>query len=331
MPGGFRSGLVGPGSLAVGALAAVLSTVLLPLISFPKEDAGGRAPVTITASVDPESVPVGTPFRYTLRVEAGPETEVMVPVLSEAIGSFQITDFGEIPRDTGDGPAVVERWYTLVGYETGAAFIPGTAVLYRTPGSELQSVTGPKTLMRVESLLPQGGEPVSLRDIKGLVAVPRDYAILWYFAAAAAVAGSLGWAFYRFLGGGRGTAAEVARPPHEEALEALVRLRRMKLLDRSEQESYYVRLSTIVRRYLEARFHLRAPEMTTEEFLQVAQRETRLASDQRSLLQSFLREADLVKFARYAPPKEDGERAYTAARSFVEATAATAEGPDAVS
>ena len=82
-----------------------------------------------------------------------------------------------------------------------------------------------------------------------------------------------------------------------------------------------MRLSDIVRSYLEGRFHLRAPEMTTEEFLQAAQRDPQLAPPQRSLLGTFLSEADLVKFARYVPAADDSERAYRAAREFVQSTA----------
>ena len=67
-------------------------------------------------------------------------------------------------------------------------------------------------------------------------------------------------------------------------------------------EEFYVRLSDIVRTYLEARFHLRAPEMTTEEFLAggaARRRQLSAAAAHRRSARSS--EADLVKFARYVP------------------------------
>jgi len=106
----------------------------------------------------------------------------------------------------------------------------------------------------------------------------------------------------------------------ELALEALAKLHAARLLDAGRHEEFYVRLSAIVRTYLEARFRLRAPEMTTEEFLQAAQRDPQLTPPQRSLLGTFLAEADLVKFARYVPAADDAERAYRAAREFVQST-----------
>jgi hypothetical protein len=90
-----------------------------------------------------------------------------------------------------------------------------------------------------------------------------------------------------------------------------------------------VRLSAIVRTYVEGRFRLRAPEMTTEEFLQAAQSSRELPAEYRSRLNEFLREADLVKFARHVPTMEQGERAFDAARDFVTRTAEAREERDA--
>ena len=106
----------------------------------------------------------------------------------------------------------------------------------------------------------------------------------------------------------------------DDLREALTRLHSARLLEAGKHEEYYVRLSSIVRSYLESRFQLRAPEMTTEEFLQAAQRNPLVGASHRSSLSHFLGEADLVKFARYVPARDDAEGAYAAARQFVEST-----------
>jgi hypothetical protein len=110
------------------------------------------------------------------------------------------------------------------------------------------------------------------------------------------------------------------RSAHEIALEALERLRAEGLLERQRYEDYYVRLSGIVRHYVEGRFGLRAPEMTTDEFLAAAQRSRELAGENRLALQEFLSEADLVKFARHVPSRDRAERAGRAAGEFIDAT-----------
>lgn len=279
------------------------------------------APVTVTTRVEPQRVTIGTPFRYSMRVEASGDVELIVPVLGGRIGDFTITDFGEVPRRQESDRAVIERWYTMVTYEAGDKIVPGPTVQYRLPGADLQRVDAPDALVIVDSLLAKAGDANDVRDVKGPVAVPRDYRPLWWALVGCALLAGLGVAFYRVLNRARPQPAAPPRPADEVAQEALARLRSARLLETGAYEAYYVRLSGIVRTYLESRFHLRAPEMTTEEFLQAAQHAPQLVPAHRSLLSQFLTEADLVKFARYQPALEDAERAYTAAWEFIESTA----------
>lgn len=281
------------------------------------------APVKITTAVEPKSVTIGTPFRYTLRIEADKDTELVVPSLAGQIGDFQVVDFGTPPPREERGRVVVEHWYTLLTYRAGDLLVPGPTVQYRVPGSDLENVAAPDTLVGVQSLLDAapGKTAADVRDIKGPVAVPRDYRpLLWIVAGVLALAGVIGGLFW-LLNRRQRASLVPPRPAHEIALEALARLHAARLVEGGRQAEFYVRLSSIVRDYLEARFHLRAPEMTTEEFLQVAQRDPQLTPAQRSLLGHFLSEADLVKFARHVPAPDDAERAYRAAREFVEQTA----------
>jgi hypothetical protein len=281
------------------------------------------SPVEVRARVEPKSVTIGTPFRYILHIEADKNTEVIVPQLTGSLGDFEVTDFGGQPPRQEGGRTVIERWYTLVTYTAGDAIVPGPTVQYRQPGSDIERVAAPDVLVGVQSLLAarDGKAPDDVREIKGPVAVPHDFRpLLWVGAAVLAVVGLAAGLFW-LLNRRRRVAAPAPRPAHEIALEALARLRAGGLVEAGRPGEFYVRLSTIVRAYLEARFHLRAPEMTTEEFLQAAQRDPQLTPPQRSLLGQFLSEADLVKFARHVPYPEDAERAYAAAREFVESTA----------
>lgn len=308
---------------------------LLPLLaSRPVATLATTAPaeaaVTVTTTVTPRSVTIGTPFRYTLRIEAGDDVEVLVPTVAGYLGEFQVVDFGAAPPRQEGGRVVREHWLDLLTYTVGDRVVPGPSIQYREPGGALEHLAAPETLVIVDSLLARAAATPALRDIKGPVAVPRDYSLLWQIALGvlavlAAVAGVLSWLRRR-----RRPAAVPPRPAHEIALEALGRLRDERLVEQGRQEEYYVRLSAIVRAYLEARFHLRAPEMTTEEFLQAAQRDRRLAPPQRAGLAQFLTEADLVKFARHQPSAGDAARAHEAARELVAATAPSVEVPRAV-
>ena len=86
-------------------------------------------------------------------------------------------------------------------------------------------------------------------------------------------------------------------------------------------EEFYVRVSTILRRYVELRFGLRAPEQTTEEFLVSALAIGGLIAAHRDLLGTFLQHCDLVKFARHRPTPGAMEETFESAKTFVEHTA----------
>ena len=85
-------------------------------------------------------------------------------------------------------------------------------------------------------------------------------------------------------------------------------------------DRFYTELSGVVRHYIEDRFGLRAPEQTTEEFLQELTRRLMLVDAQRLALSHFLEQCDLVKFAKVRPTTHEGGTALRAARTFVEAT-----------
>jgi hypothetical protein len=152
---------------------------------------------------------------------------------------------------------------------------------------------------------------------------PIDWRPYYLVAGALAALAFAAFVLHRVLRRrGRVSAGPPPRPAHEVAHEELERLRARGLPEQGAFKEYYSGLTAIVRSYLEQRFRLRAPEMTTEEFLLVTARgAAALQTGHRVLLGDFLGESDLVKFARHHPTLADAERAYGAAARFVDETA----------
>lgn len=279
-----------------------------------------QAPVSVRARVDRAQVTIGDPIRYTVEVTAAADTEVVIPVPTGSLGDFTISDFGELPTRQQDGRTVVSRWYTLTIFAPGDHLVPPPKVRYRTAGEELRDATGNEVLVGVTSLLAQEKNPSDIRDIKPPEALPFDWRPWGIMAAVLIGGGGLLGGFVYWLNRPRRRRALAPEPPDELALAALLKLRARRLVEEGRFEEYYVQLSAIVRRYVEDRFQLRAPEMTTEEFLVAMAGEGRLAPPPRRLLADFLSQADLVKFAKHLPTLADTENAYAAARRFVEDT-----------
>src|SRR5262249_5839215 len=194
-------------------------------------------------------------------------------------------------------------------------------VRYRPAGAEPQEIAGQEVRVSVDSVLAREPNASDIRDVKPPEAVPIDWRPWWVLVGTIVALRASGPTRSRLLTPPRPARPGPApAPPHEIAARALADLKRRDLIGRGAFKEYYSRLSDIVRVYLEQRFHLRAPEMTTEEFLLTTARDGRLDGAHRRLLGDFLAESDLVKFARHRPTIADSERAWDAASRFVQQT-----------
>ncbi len=301
------------------AVAAAIATALRADDATPTPE---ESPVGIHAKTEPALITIGTRFKYTLEVTTTPDVEVVLTQPAAKIGDFDIVDFGEAPPAQRDGKTTITRWLTLVGYSPGDHLLKSPPVYYRRAGEELKEAPTNELAVSIESLLAKAGNVTEIRDIKGPEEFPIDWRPYYFVGGALAAVLALGFILYRVLNRSRRRAlAPPPKPPHEIAFDDLQRLRRRGLIEQGAFKEFYSALSDIVRTYVEHRFGVRAPEMTTEEFLFSSARGGRLQSAHRSLLADFLTESDLVKFARHVPTIANSERAFAAAKRFVDETA----------
>ena len=90
-------------------------------------------------------------------------------------------------------------------------------------------------------------------------------------------------------------------------------------------KEYFSRLSLVLRTYIEDRFEIRAPELTTEEFLAVLRQDPKFSYEQREMLRSFLGECDMIKFAKGETSAELAKEATDNIKNFIEQTKETTE------
>ena len=180
---------------------------------------------------------------------------------------------------------------------------------------ETQSIT-----ITVVSVIPDSEEPPELRDIAPPVAMPGLSPWLYFLMGVGATA--LALAGYWLLRQRRKRAEKeaAAEPPHQVAMRELQRLLAEDLVEKGEAKLFYLRLSNILRRYIEDRFAIRAPEQTTEEFLDDLRRDNAFADLQKELLEEFLRHCDLVKFAEHQPSREEVDGAVNSCAQFIAET-----------
>lgn len=116
------------------------------------------------------------------------------------------------------------------------------------------------------------------------------------------------------------TIEEKIELPWEKVFRRLRDLKKKDLPSQGLYEPYYVQLTWILRYYIEDRFNIRAPEQTTQEFIETTMREKVLTPEQQKLLYSFLNHCDKVKFAKFVPTIEQMEDGYNLVWNFAEET-----------
>lgn len=170
----------------------------------------------------------------------------------------------------------------------------------------------------VFSAFSQNGEDI--RDIRPPVAYPLNW-LFWMTVIGAVLLAGAAWFLKRRLQFPVSKDAAVLRKPAwVVAREFLNRLREKDFPAKGMVREYYFELSYILRRYIEDRFLLRAPEMTTEEFLESLKDSSALSGPQKENLQGFLTGCDMVKFARYSAGREEMDKSFQLVEKFVDET-----------
>jgi len=136
-----------------------------------------------------------------------------------------------------------------------------------------------------------------LRGIKPPVEIPNPWIWAMWIAAGLILAAAVIW-WIRYLRKRKAESAFVAPvPAHIRARQKLEEA--LQWIE--EPKPFCTLVSDTIRGYLEERFNFRAPERTTEEFLNELRETDLLMPDQKDSLGDFLQQCDLVKFARYEP------------------------------
>ncbi len=304
-----------------------------------------NGPVKATVRVWPSKPTLDGQVTVQLEVDAEPGVSVDLPFQEAGVGRFRVEHYERETRREANGHAVQVQTYTLVAPSSGRHRVPpfriemldARAVPSGATGSanaaagSANAATGSATTAagdRSELLTEEISllvEPVQvskssaeLRPAAGELAVNVGGWSRWYYAL---IGLGVIWLALGLVLLGRLRARkkiERKRTAYDTAVARLVALESGGAPDGAAADPWFVELSGIVRRYLEDRYDIAAPERTTEEFLTEAAKAAELTADHRALLSAFLDRCDRVKFAGYQPDSAESLATLKAARGFVE-------------
>lgn len=278
-------------------------------------------PISATVEVWPPKPLLGNPIHLRLTVRARDGATVELPPWGEALGRFLL--IGRfVPVHAQVAPDGSRTWvqdYDLQAPRSGRSRIPPLRVEWTAAGS-----SAPKELwtdevpLEVGTNLPPGA--LELRQARGALGPQLAGLPLWIWLLAAGTLAGIGVGIWLLRRARRRAALRARVSAYDVAMGRLRALEQAGSPDDSVADAWYVELSSIVRRYLEDRYGVRAPELTTEEFLREAKRTTELTELHRQLLSAFLASCDRVKFAGYRPGHSESSDVLGQARRFVEET-----------
>ena len=288
----------------------------------PLEARSSKGPVQAIVTLSPASPLIGDVMELSLEATVENGVRVEMPRFQEAFSRFSIEGYSDEATPTADGVKHVQR-YRLHASTSGRLRVPPLRIVFfderpnSEHGGEEQELLTEELALKIRPVL-SGDEAAAgeLRPIRRTLKEDLGPSLWqrywWAFIGGSSLLALLGALFFVRRGRKLPTVS-----PYERASVALAHLEAQGLPDEESRDDWYVQLSGIVRRYLEDRFSLRAPELTTEEFLRVAQRSERLSDEHKKLLLGFLADCDQVKFAGYKPGTEESQAVLEAARRFL--------------
>jgi hypothetical protein len=243
-------------------------------------------PVKVTTTLTPGSPTIGDEIQLRIKVQFPQGVEVLMPEFGEALSHYSILDF--VPRNIyeSDGSNVETQKYTLQPATSGAQSITPILVEFidNRPGkqtapddADAYEILTDRIDFEVQSVLPSRAAN-DLKPPLGKLHPAREMTtsqMAWLVVAVMLIpVFAVGLWFYLRARGKRivrRSAYEIARRKLDHLLSTGTPSSQV------EAESFFVSISAIIRKYLEDRFDMHAPELTTEEFLTLASKSRELS------------------------------------------------------
>ena len=283
-----------------------------------EELASGELRVQLTLSSPQLSI--ADQLQLTLIATAPEDFAIDFPEFTgSALGDFTLAAATEAPKALVGAQLSQGRTLTLAPFLPGEYTIPAMTVSAQDKQhpDHKATVTIPARIITVTSFLAKDEKDPQITDIYAPLSQPLP--TLYYLLAAGAALLLFALLFYFRRRRRRQQPPPPPLPLHVAALAAIDRLLQEQGTA-SDFARFYAGLTLILRHYIEARFGLKAPEQTTEEFLDSLRQSPAFSQEQKSLLRNFLGRCDLIKFARIIPDPQEAEAAIGLCRDFIRAS-----------
>ena len=257
----------------------------------------------VSSSIDSTAIKIGAELFYKIQVKAD-TTALVVFSEEQTFQPLEMINSYAIDTTKKEGYYQLTKTYGLTQFDSGVYTIPKQKIIIGDNVFFTDSLQVQVNTVVVDTTKQK------LFDIKPLVQVEKKRSGVWnvlgiILLISLLISGLLYWFIWRKK---PLTEAEkiAALPPYERAKRALEKLDEERYFENEEIKTYYSDLTLILRQYLDEKVYEQSLESTTDEL--VSRLQTLEAANQITLskdtirnIETILKRADLVKFAKSKP------------------------------
>jgi hypothetical protein len=288
-----------------------------------------KGEVELTIQLSPKNPRLSDLVEMEVRVSFPNHIKIEPPVFGQSVGDFAVRDYGErkskieSKNDSQENDSSVKEHrlfrYQLEPMFSGRHLIRSIPIVFAksdSPDDSREIIQSEPIEVDVQSDL--GDAAPDLANVDPMLDPLGTNSIrttTWVIGLLVAVIAS---ALVLFLRSRKKKPIEQPTlPPDVIASLELDRLIQEDLPRQGRVKEFYLRLTGIVREYIEGTTGLRAPEQTTEEFLREVRHSDRFDGSHAVRLQDFLEAADMVKYAAQQPNEDNISQSLSRAKEFI--------------
>ncbi len=283
-------------ALAMSLRSSVLLTCAFCLLTF-------SAFSQVKATIDSTSIKIGEQITYRVQVETDTTTLVVFPE-GQTFKPLEVIESYKVDTLKNNDTYNLVKKYGLTQFDSGGYTIPRQKIIIGT-----KTVFTDSLKVEVNNVIVDTTKQ-GLYDIKPIIEVKKSPGKFWkYLLITLLILVIIAFLIYWFVWRKKplSEAEQIALlPPYDRAKLALKKLDESHYLEHSELKSYYSELTGIIRKYLDEKVYDHSMESTTDELisrLRLLKEGNQIDLNQDTIknIESILKRADLVKFAKSAP------------------------------
>lgn len=271
--------------------------------------------VEIQSKATPTSATVGDRIRIDLDISMPPGYQAEISPPEKQTGDFTILEFSPgstesekegTPPSQSSSPQIGKRLHhhaqiLAAVYKTGKFTFPPVQAKLRTDQGKTITVASNPVAIEIRTVLTE--KDSNLKDLKKQAEIPDPFRwALWMGIVLALL--MLG-VLLRIFRKRYQRPKNLPKAPPQNLLDlaegALHALLARGLPATGMEKQFYVQLSDIIKKILEAAYKISTIEQTTSEIMDMLRSKPALESGNMAQIESFLIRCDMVKFAKYIP------------------------------